>query len=188
MPCIRGIGLLIVSKVNLLSWAQRKLTLHDLRQAAHLSNCKSGSPSGPQNTSAPLLLSPLLPKTVNRQIFSTYVSKPEIVPVPACISHSIACLFPCTAWTNLARTAACGKAPWRLTWRREIHTQREEREEEDVAVPTNTEAARKEQTFVDRVRVEVKAGDGGSGCVSMWKSQAKGTYDGQVCKCSSVSQ
>lgn len=44
-----------------------------------------------------------------------------------------------------------------------------------LGIETTLQDHKKEQRFVDKLRIQVKAGSGGAGCVSFWKSPAKGT-------------
>lgn len=174
-----GVGLFVVTKIPLLSLAKISSGLKNLRQAALLACSRSDIALGRDCTSSWTGLSEgvINPAgSVDWQSVLRGERIAETVPAPACQRNCH--LSQATAWSARALSRDCGKPPWRMTCR-QVHTQLEERGEDQLAVPTNTDGARKEQTFVDRVRVEVKAGDGGSGCVSMWKSQAKGTASGE---------
>lgn len=58
-----------------------------------------------------------------------------------------------------------------------VHTQCDHDEGLSAFLGTETKLQdhKKEQHFVDKLRIQVKAGSGGAGCVSFWKSPAKGT-------------
>lgn len=43
------------------------------------------------------------------------------------------------------------------------------------------EEQRPDKTYVDRLKVTVRAGNGGSGCVSFWRSAAKGEWEADMC-------
>eukprot|EP00884_Botryococcus_braunii_P015307 jgi/Botrbrau1/245/Bobra.0022s0219.2 len=45
-----------------------------------------------------------------------------------------------------------------------------------LGLESNSVIHKKEQTFVDKLRLQAKGGDGGAGCVSFWKSPAKGKF------------